>query len=232
MTIILAASLIPPMFLLWKVYEHDKIEKEPFGLLFTIFLFGMVSTLPAGFLETVGMVVLNRILPQSGDPRLFNLIFYFIVVGGAEELVKFLAMKIPTWKNPEFNYVFDGVVYGVTASLGFAALENVLYVLDSGLATAGIRAWTAIPLHCITGIFMGHYYGVAKAADMWGDRGARSSLQLKSLLIPILIHGAYDFIATDGSEILIIAFLVYIVILDILALKALKRYADQDVRLF
>ena len=141
-------------------------------------------------------------------------------------------MKIPTWKNPEFDYVFDGVIYGVTASLGFAALENVLYVLDTGLTTAGVRAWTAIPLHCITGIFMGHYYGVARAADMWADRRASKSLQLKSLLIPMLIHGAYDFIATDESEILIVAFLVYIVILDIFALRALKRYSDQDVRLF
>lgn len=232
MTIILAASLIPPLFLLWKVYEHDKIEKEPFGLLLTIFLFGMVSTLPAGLLESAGMLVLNRIIPQSGNTRLFNLIFYFIVVGGAEELVKFFAMKIPTWKNPEFDYVFDGVIYGVTASLGFAALENVLYVLDTGLTTAGVRAWTAIPLHCITGIFMGHYYGIARAADMWADRRASKSLQLKSLLIPMLIHGAYDFIATDESEILIFAFLVYIVILDFFALRALKRYSDQDVRLF
>lgn len=232
MTIILAASLIPPLFLLWKVYQHDKIEKEPFSLLLTVFLLGMVSTLPAGLLETAGMLVVNRIIPQSGNARLFNLVFYFIVVGGAEELVKFFAMKIPTWKNPEFNYVFDGVVYGVTASLGFATLENVLYVLDTGLTTAGIRAWTAIPLHCITGIFMGHYYGVARAADLWCDRRARGRLLLKSILIPVLIHGAYDFIATDGSEILVFAFLIYIVILDLFALRALKQYSDQDVRLF
>lgn len=79
---------------------------------------------------------------------------------------------------------------------------------------------------------MGHYYGVARAADMWADRRASKSLQLKSLLIPMLIHGAYDFIATDESEILIVAFLVYIVILDFFALRALKRYSDQDVRLF
>ena len=67
---------------------------------------------------------------------------------------------------------------------------------------------------------------------MWADRRASKRLQLKSLLIPMLIHGAYDFIATDESEILIVAFLVYIVILDIFALRALKRYSDQDVRLF
>ena len=232
MTIILAVSMIPPLFLLWRVYQNDTIEKEPFGLLLTIFLFGMFSTLPAGFLETFGQIIVSRIIDPIENFRLYNLLLYFIVVGGAEELAKFFAMKLPTWNNPEFNYVFDGVVYGVTASLGFAALENILYVLDSGLGVAGIRAWTAIPLHCITGIFMGHYYGIARSASLWGETGVKNSLLARSLLIPILIHGAYDFIATDGSELLILGFLVYIVVLDLFAFRALKRYSQQDIRMF
>ena len=237
MTLLLAASLLPPFYLLWRVYQSDKIEKEPVGLLFTIFLFGMLSTLPAGLLETIGQYIIAYLpildaVPESAAPRVFNLLFYFIVVGGAEEFVKYLAMKIPTWRHPEFNYVFDGVVYGVTAALGFAALENVLYVFDTGLLTAGVRAWTAIPLHCIAGIFMGHYYGIAKAADLWNEVRIRDKMLRRSILIPMLIHGAYDFIASDESEILSLVFFVYILILDVIALRALRKYAGSDVRLY
>lgn len=236
MTILLAASIIPPMFLLWKVYQSDKIEKEPPKLLAIIFALGMVSTIPAGILETLGSIILTAVMPESllSSPlgmRVYNLLFYFIVVGGAEELVKYWAMKIPTWRNRDFNYVFDGVIYGATAALGFAALENILYVLDTGLVTAGVRAWTAIPLHCIAGIFMGHYYGIAKAADRWGDRRTRNRFLRRSILIPMLIHGAYDFIATDESPILSIVFFVYIIIVDIFAFRSLKQYSQNDVNL-
>lgn len=236
MTILLAASIIPPMFLLWKVYQSDKIEKEPPKLLAAIFVLGMVSTIFAGILETLGSIILTAVLPQEmlSSPmgmRVYNLLFYFIVVGGAEELVKYLAMKIPSWRNRDFNYVFDGVVYGATAALGFAALENILYVMDTGLVTAGVRAWTAIPLHCIAGIFMGHYYGIAKAAERIGDRRAKNRLLRRSILIPMLIHGAYDFIATDESPILSLLFFVYIIILDIFAIRSLQRYSKNDVNL-
>lgn len=237
MTLFLAASVLPPLYLLWKVYQSDKIEKEPPRLLLTIFLFGMLSTLPAGILETIGQVVLVSVFhlnPEtgSGGGTVFNLVFYFLVVGGAEELVKFYAMKIPTWRSRDFDYVFDGVVYGVTSALGFATLENILYVMDSGLLTAGVRAWTAIPLHCIAGIFMGHFYGIAKAADLWNDKGVRRKMMRRSILLPLLIHGAYDFIAASENEILTLFFFVYIVILDIVAIRALKRYAGRDVSLY
>lgn len=237
MSLIFIASLFPPLFLLWKVYQYDRIEKEPVGLLLTIFIYGMISTLPAGILETIGQAVLSyvpleRFLPPFAVQRGFNVLFYFLIVGGSEELVKYYAMKLPTWRNPDFNYVFDGVVYGVASAIGFAALENLLYVMDSGLLTAGVRAWTAIPLHCITGIFMGHFYGIAKAADLWNDIRVRSRMLRRSVLIPMLIHGAYDFIATDESEILTMAFLLYIILLDIVALRALRRYAGSDTSFY
>ena len=100
MSIILVAALLPPLYLLWKVYQIDAIEKEPPGLLLRIFVLGMFSTIPAVVLETIGQGVLEGVLGLSGG-RLFNFLMYFIVVAGAEEIVK---------------YFFDGVVYGVTAS--------------------------------------------------------------------------------------------------------------------
>lgn len=231
MSIILGAALLPPLFLMWKVYQNDTIEKEPTGLLVKIFVFGMISTIPAVILETIGQTVLEGVLgiPQG---RVFNLLMFFIVVAGAEELVKYFAMKLPTWRNENFNYVFDGVVYGVAAALGFAALENVLYVLDGGLATAGMRALTSIPIHCICGVYMGHYYGIAKAADYHGEKAACGKMKLRAFLIPILIHGAYDFIVSDPEEMLILLFLIYVIIIDVFAIRSLKKYSKFDVRIF
>jgi RsiW-degrading membrane proteinase PrsW (M82 family) len=245
MTILLAASLIPPLFLLWKVYQSDKIEKEPPKLLLIIFVLGMISAIPAGILEVIGGTVLTMLFPAgfaetAAGSMLFNFIYFLIVVGGSEELVKFLAMRIPTWRNRNFNYVFDGVVYGVTSALGFAALENVMYVLDTGLTTAGIRAWTAIPLHCIAGIFMGHYYGIAKAAERWSDsrdrnpslRGkAKNKFLRRSILVPMVIHGLYDFIATGQNMLFLALFFVYIIIVDIFAYNSLKQYSRNDISL-
>lgn len=234
--ILLAASVIPPLYLLWKVFQSDQIEKEPPGLLASIFVLGMLSTIPAGFLELIGSNILGALLPESlsaspSGMRIFNLLFYFIVVGGSEEFVKYCAMRIPSWRSPAFNYVFDGVVYGAAAALGFATLENIMYVLDTGLVTAGVRAWTAIPLHCIAGIFMGHYYGIAKSAERRGDRARRNRLLRRSILIPMLIHGAYDFIATDESPLLSVLFFAYIVVLDLFAIRALNEFSAHDVNL-
>lgn len=233
-TILLAASVIPPLYLLWKVFQQDKIEKEPPKLLLVIFILGMISTLPAGLLESVGQNVILAIVPESFastsmGQTIVNLLFYVIIVGGAEELCKYVAMKIPTWRSPEFNYVFDGVVYGVTAAAGFATLENILYVLDGGLVTAGVRAWTAIPLHIIVGIFMGHYYGIAKVAESVGDRKACGRFKRTAVIVPMLVHGFYDFIATGENDLFIILFFIYIVIVDVFAIKALNRYAQTDV---
>ncbi|MBQ6636900.1 MAG: PrsW family intramembrane metalloprotease [Lachnospiraceae bacterium] len=231
MSIILVAALLPPLYLLWKVYQIDAIEKEPPGLLLRIFVLGMFSTIPAVVLETIGQGVLEMVLGLSGG-RLFNFLMYFIVVAGAEEIVKYFAMKLPTWRSEEFNFVFDGVVYGVTASLGFAALENVLYVIEGGLATAGVRALTSIPIHAICGVYMGHYYGIAKSAEVYGASDICAKMKRRALLIPMLIHGAYDFIVSDESELLILLFFAYVILTDFFALRAVKKYAGNDVRMF
>ncbi len=231
MSIILVAALLPPLYLLWKVYQIDAIEKEPPGLLLRIFVLGMFSTIPAVVLETIGQGVLEMVFGLSAG-RLFNFLMYFIVVAGAEEIVKYFAMKLPTWRSEEFNFVFDGVVYGVTASLGFAALENVLYVIEGGLSTAGVRALTSIPIHAICGVYMGHYYGIAKSAEVFGEHEICAKMKRRALLIPMLIHGAYDFIVSDESELLILLFFAYVILTDFFALRAVKKYAGNDMRMF
>ncbi|MBO4352139.1 MAG: PrsW family intramembrane metalloprotease, partial [Eggerthellaceae bacterium] len=102
--------------------------------------------------------------------------------------------------NPEFNYVFDGIVYAVAVALGFAALENVLYVFDGGIEVAISRAIFAVPGHAADGVVMGCFYGLARKYEMEGYKGKAFSHRVMALLFPILEHGIYDFSLSTGNE--------------------------------
>ncbi|MBQ3392848.1 MAG: PrsW family intramembrane metalloprotease [Lachnospiraceae bacterium] len=226
--IALALALLPCFFLMYKIYGADKIEKEPADLLGKIFLRGVISAVPAIILETIGTYILAYIGLEE-TTILYQVLMNFIVIAVSEEAVKRWAMKGPTWNNPEFNYMFDGVVYGVMASLGFAAIENVMYVMQFGVQVAFLRAVLSIPLHCICGIFMGYYYGRAKYASAHGDRNWMAESMRMSLLVPVLLHGFYDFCASIESETLSIIFLVFVIVLDIIAIKKVGRMSREDV---
>lgn len=225
--ILLLASLLPPIVLMYIIFKEDKIEKEPPRLLASIFFAGAFSTILAMLFETAGEKVLSLTgLPESS--YLFQLLMNFLVIALSEEYVKYRAMRMRTWNNPEFNYRFDGVVYAVFASLGFAALENILYVAGLGFAGAVVRAVTAIPLHCITGIFMGHHYGMAKYLESRGQREEARRHSRLSILVPVLIHGFYDFAASYDSDFLSMVFLVFVIVMDIVAIRSVKKYSRTD----
>ena len=147
------AAALPALVLMRYIYRKDTVEKEPAGLLVRCVVGGVFSALLAVVLEEIGESVLSRLI--SPDSRLFILLLAFLVVAGAEECAKFLFLKRATWRNPNFNYRFDGVVYAVFVSLGFAAFENVGYVMGYGLSVAPLRAVLSIPAHMSFAVFMG-----------------------------------------------------------------------------
>ncbi len=221
-------AVLPGIIILLYVNRLDRVEKEPVSLLLKLLLFGAVSTIPAALLELVGEVLLSAFL---GESMLSSFLLYFAVVGGAEEFCKRFFLKRLTWNHPAFNYRFDGIVYAVSVSLGFAILENVRYVLQNGLTVALLRALTAVPAHAIFGIFMGYYYGQAKYMENMGDlHGSRRYLK-HSLLVPILLHGLYDFSAVGGFNSAGTIFLVFLLVLDITALIKLKKASRSDHRI-
>ena len=227
MSFLILLAVIPPIFLLWKIYNLDKIEKEPRNLILRLFIFGAIMVFPAMIIE-VGLsdYVLGSVLKPAF--LLYIAIENFIIVAGTEELLKRFVLKKMTWNNPEFNYCFDGVVYAVASSLGFAALENVFYIVDSGMSTAIMRAVLSIPGHCIFGIYMGYHYGMAKHFENTGDESSKSYHLRCSCITPILLHGLYDFCLSTGYDILIFVFFVYVAILDFVAFRAIKRMAAED----
>ena len=195
--ILIAAAVIPAVFLLVHVYRADKLEKEPAPLLISLVLYGIAATFIALLLERFGSWLLGRYFPENSTP--YNVLMYFGVVAFSEEGAKYFLLKRRTWNSAAFNCQFDGVVYAVFVSLGFALWENISYVLMYGLSTALVRAVTAVPGHACFGVFMGVWYGLAKRLHGQGKDGASKLCRVLALLLPAFLHGCYDYIATIES---------------------------------
>ena len=227
MTMVLVAGLVPCVVLLWYINKKDSIEKEPTGLLVKLIFLGCLSTIPAMVLELVGTNILTSI-GMDETSYLYIFIENFFIVALAEEGCKKLMLRLGSWKNPAFNYVFDGVVYGVCVALGFAGLENVLYISGFGMEVAVVRGLAAVPLHAICGVFMGHFYGLEKKYTATGMTGLAMNVKTLSIVIPVLIHGFYDFAASIGSDTFAYIWLGFVVLMDIVAIKAIRQYSGMD----
>jgi RsiW-degrading membrane proteinase PrsW (M82 family) len=235
--ILIAAAIIPAIVLLRFVYKEDRLDKESPGLLLSLVIFGILSTFAAIVTEQIGEAILGILLPQSSTA--YNVLLYFVVVALSEEGFKYLLLKKRTWYSGEFNCQFDGIVYAVFVALGFALWENISYVLMYGLGTAAVRAVTAVPGHACFGVFMGAFYGLAKRYDNFGDeyRSRRCQMDDESfsrrcrrfaVLVPVLLHGAYDFIATYEYDGYAWIFVVFVVLLFAAAYRMIKKLSRDD----
>ena len=217
----LLAALLPALFLMRYIYRKDTIEKEPPGLLIGLVFLGVAAALVAVVLETLGQGVLGAFLSED-DPA-YTILFAFLVVAVVEEGAKFLFLRWRTWKDPNFNYRFDGIVYAVFLSLGFAAFENISYVMGYGLTAALYRALLAIPAHMGFAVFMGYFYSRAKLCS---DEGvpARKRLDLwAAFLIAVLLHGFYDACALMGTVLSTLLFAAFVITMYIVVIRLIKK---------
>lgn len=222
--VLIAAAVIPAVYLLIQIYKADRLEKEPPGLIFRLVLQGIFSTVLAMVTESVGELLLGAVLPE--DSLLYYFLFTFLVVGLSEEGFKYLLLRRKTWSSPHFNCQFDGVVYAVAVSLGFALWENIGYVGMYGLETAAIRAVTAVPGHACFGVFMGAFYGAARRQALLGKQNSAKLGKKLALLVPVVLHGCYDFIAmTELSDLI---FIVFVAILFFTSSRMVKNLSKND----
>ena len=224
--ILIAAAVIPAIVLLRFVYKEDRLDKESPRLLLSLVLFGIIATFAALISEQIGETVLALIVPQ--DTTAYNAILYFIVVALSEEGFKYLLLKKRTWWSSEFNCQFDGVVYAVFVSLGFALWENISYVAMYGLGTAAVRAVTAVPGHACFGVFMGAFYGLAKRYDNFGDEGRSRQCRRLAVAVPVVLHGCYDFIATYEYDGYAWVFVGFVVLLLLAAYRMITKLSRDD----
>ena len=223
----LAAALLPAFILLRYVYKQDTVEKEPTGLLVSLLFMGCLSALCAGTVEGVAEYLLQIVVDPTSP--IYVVLLAFLVVAVAEEGCKLFFLKRRTWKHPAFNFRFDGVVYAVFVSLGFAALENVQYVAMYGLSVALPRALLAIPGHLSFSIFMGVHYGRARLLENLGDHeGAKRSIR-KGFRVAVFLHGFYDACAMLGTVWSLGLFLIFVLIMFARAYRTLKRESAEDM---
>jgi len=209
MRLLLLASA-PVIIILVYIYIRDRYEKEPVGMLLRSLFFGMLIILPVVAVETI----LGR---YSGIfPGMTRTAYVaFIVAGFTEELFKFAALHLTIWRNKNFNERFDGIVYAVFISLGFAWIENIMYVFQHGFSTGMLRAFTAVPAHAIFGVSMGFYFSKAKFVN-------KAYLPM-ALIMPIVLHGVYDFILMSGKSFLLALFIPYMIFLFARAYKEMDQ---------
>lgn len=176
------SAVVPSLLLVWYFHSRD-IHPEPPRVLWTVFALGIVIGIPVLLLAAP----LGWLLGRLPSPLAYGFASAFLQAAIPEELLKFVVVWFFAARHAEFDEPIDGVVYGVVASLGFATLENVLYVANGGLDVAITRALTAVPSHAFLGAIMGYFVGRAKFSP-----GRRAWLTW-ALVLPITLHGLYDF---------------------------------------
>ena len=224
--ILIAAAVIPAIFLLVQVNKADKLDKEPAGLLISLVIQGIISTALAVITERLGTALLDSLWDESS--LAYRLCMYFIVVGLSEEGFKYLLLKRRTWYSPDFNCQFDGVVYAVCVALGFALWENIGYVVMYGFGTALVRAVTAVPGHACFGVFMGAFYGMARRCANYGYERASKNGRRLAVVVPMVLHGIYDFIASSEAGSSEWVFLVFVAVLFLITSRMVKRLSRTD----
>jgi RsiW-degrading membrane proteinase PrsW (M82 family) len=184
----LLITIVPSMLILLYFFLSDRF-KEPKGTIALVFFLGVLICLPAGIINDFMYENFN-----DGSDLSEKLYSSFLAPAWGEELLKFIILYFVVLRRNEFNEPMDGIVYGVTVSLGFATYENYDYVFRLAelweidpYQMAIWRSYSAIPLHGLNGCIMGFYFGMYSFT-------ANKKYLILCLLIPYLIHGFYNFL--------------------------------------
>ncbi len=180
-------AVLPSLFLLAYFVHLDKARPEPRGEILRAFFLGVFSTLPAIILEFTAEIFLR---PWIISPLVYAMAEAFLVAALCEEGTKLFIVRSFIYKRADFDEVMDGIVYTVAAGLGFACMENLLYVASGGMTVALVRAFTAVPLHTICSVLLGYSIGMARFVPTASEE---QSLMFRGLAAAVLMHGVYDF---------------------------------------
>ncbi|WP_121356110.1 GNAT family N-acetyltransferase [Flavisolibacter nicotianae] len=219
--IALALALAPTLAIVLFILYRDKFDREPATVLFGSFLYGVLATMPAMALEIgAGYFGLEETVQGT-------VLYVFFGVALVEEFVKFVPLRYYAFNRRSFDEPLDGIVHGVMVGLGFATLENLLYVYEHGISVAIARMFLSVPGHAAYGVIMGYFFGKSKF-----DYRNRFGLLLTGLVTATFFHGLYDsclFVSQkvdDGTTkaLLIVGALTTDIVAYIFAARLIKQH--------
>ncbi len=220
--LLLALSLAPGLALVIFIYLKDKYEREPLKQVGKAFLYGALS---AVVLLIFWFILKNLGITTNSNPDgtlQGTLDLAFLEAAIPEETLKWAVFLLYFYKLKDFNEWFDGIVYASVISLGFATVENVLYVVQSGVTTGIIRALFAVPAHFMDGVTQGFFFSLAKF-----DKNKLINITL-ALVSAIILHGIYDFLLFAQMKIFLLLFLPYFFGMIILTKKLINKQLDKS----
>jgi RsiW-degrading membrane proteinase PrsW (M82 family) len=180
----LPISAIAPAILILVYFHRRDVYPEPPGVLWRTFGYGVLSVIPV----LVAAWPINAAVGELADPWARSAFDAFIIAALLEEASKMGVLYWYSMRNDAFDEPMDGLVYGVAVAMGFAAIENVLYVSSGGFQLAVMRALTAVPMHAACGAIMGYHLALSRYLPR-----KRGRVLFAALAVPVLVHGVYDF---------------------------------------
>lgn len=230
LTIILFLAFFPILLISILVYNKDK-NKEPIHLLLSFFVLGIISCFIVMLLSTVLAKFAPFMQMKRQDMDFINILLYsFIGIALLEEISKWIFVYFKGYKHKEFEETYDIIIYSIFVSLGFAFFENCLYIINTNTKILSIilRALYSIPGHTCNAIFMGYYLSMAKQNQYQNNKKIEKKYLIFSIIIPILLHGVYDFCVLSGYKILIITFLIFTIFLYTISLKRIQKVSKDN----
>jgi RsiW-degrading membrane proteinase PrsW (M82 family) len=182
---LLLLAIAPVCIVIIYIYVKDKYEKEPKRLLLLSFVSGAIVSVLISTLLYSGFDVVLPLKNHFSVQEQF--IKAFFVVGLSEEFSKYIIVRYVSQPRKAFNEPFDGIIYAVMVSMGFVAVENLMYVMQGGMEVAILRAFTAVPAHATFAVLMGYFMGKAKFSNN------KVILNFTGLFLAVIFHGTYDF---------------------------------------
>lgn len=217
MLAILSAGIAPTFALMSFIYLKDRFT-EPFSLILKTFILGALLVFPIMFIQ-YALTIEN----VSGN----NFIQSFLEVGFIEEFFKWFIFMYVIYHHTEFDAHYDGIVYAVSISLGFATVENFLYLLTNGIEYAFTRALFPVSSHALFGVIMGYHFGKAKVNSSY----KKWNIAL-ALVLPFILHSSYNYILksiTSNWLTLLIPFMIVLWIIGLRRVKAANQSTMEDM---
>ena len=221
-------AVFPVILLLFYIYKKD-IDKEPRGILTRLFIFGGISVIPLAILE----LIMSSLIPGDFYPTFISTcIATFVKIGMVEEFGKWFITYLCTYRRREYNHAYDGIVYAVFASLGFACIENIIYVLSSGFSTGIMRAFLSVPSHAVDAVFMGVLLSKSKQYLVNKDNGKAFKYLLLSIFVPAITHSVYDglifYYQSSENEVALLLFFGLVIVSYIVSFILIKKEAKKE----